>query len=59
MERMALVKQKPITEVYVILRVYNLGRRNMAIQYYVDPWAWIVRGELEIEADSYTVTESL
>ena len=59
MERMALVKQKPITEVYVILRVYNLGRRNMAIQYYVDPWALKVKGELEIEADSYTVTENI
>lgn len=59
MEKMALVKQNPVTEVYVILRVYNLGRRNMAIQYYVDPWAWIMKGDLEIEAESYTVTERL
>lgn len=59
MEKMALVKQNPVTEVYVILRVYNLGRRNMAIQYYVDPWAWIMKGDLEIEAEPYTVTERL
>ena len=28
------------------------------IQYYVDPWAWKVRGDLTIEPESYTATEA-
>ena len=56
---MALVPGTPATEVYVIMRVYNLGQRNMGIQYYFDPWAWKQRDELIIEAESYTVTEAL
>ena len=59
MERMALTEGQPATAVYIILRVYNLGQRNMAIQYYVDPWAWKVKEDLVIEAESYTVTENL
>ena len=46
MERMALRERIPATEVYVIMRVYNLGRRNMVIRYYVDPWAWKEREDL-------------
>ena len=56
---MALTEGQPATAVYVILRVYNLGQRNMAIQYYVDPWAWKVKEDLVIEAESYTVIENL
>ena len=56
---MALREGIPATEVYVIMRVYNLGRRNMGIRYYVDPWAWKVDEELVIEAESYTATEAL
>ena len=59
MERMALRDRIPATEVYVIMRVYNLGRRNMGIRYYVDPWAWKEREDLIIEAESYTATEAL
>ena len=59
MEKMALKEGEPATAVYVILRVYNLGKRNMAIQYYVDPWAWKLKEDLIIEAESYTVTEAL
>ncbi len=56
---MVLKRETPATEVYVILRVYNLGQRNMTIQYYVDPMSWKNNRDLIIEAESYTVTEAL
>lgn len=43
-------------EVYVILRVYNLGRENMGMKIYVDPAKLESSGALRFEADQYTVS---
>ena len=52
MHRMALSPDYLSTEVYIILRVFNLGQENMGMRVYVDPAR---NGELVFEADSFTV----
>jgi len=42
-------------EVYIIIRVYNLGQANMGVRLYVDPEGLRQRGELNFTAESYTV----
>ena len=53
---MALDPENPATEVYVILRVFNLGRRNMDMQIYVDPATMKREGKLIFQAESYSVS---
>ncbi|KAL2038032.1 hypothetical protein N7G274_009252 [Stereocaulon virgatum] len=57
MRRTALIEDQPTaTEVYVILRVFNLGKANMDVQIYTDPATMEKNGELLFEGESYTVT---
>ena len=37
---MALVEERPSDRIYVIFRVYNLGRENLNVKIYVDPEAY-------------------
>lgn len=42
-------------EVYVIFRVYHLGRGNMALRIYMDPEALRVDGQLEFTAETWSI----
>ena len=53
---MALDSENPTTEVYVILRVYNLGRRDMDMRIYVDPATMKREKKLIFQAKSYSVS---
>ena len=53
---MALSPEAPATEVYVILRVYNLGRRDMDMRIYVDPYTMSREKKLIFQAESYSVS---
>lgn len=53
---MALDPKNPATEVYVILRVYNLGRRDMDMRIYVDPATMKREEKLTFQAESYSVS---
>jgi hypothetical protein len=54
MGRMALRGQRS-EEVYVICRVYNLGKENLNVQIFVDPHAHRDH-RLAFEAQTWTVT---
>lgn len=56
MHRVALDPKKPATEVYVILRVFNLGRRDMDMRIYVDPATMRKEKKLTFQAESYSVS---
>ena len=57
MRRMRLAENQPTAKaVYVILRVFNLGKKDMGIWIYVDPASLEREGRLLFEADTYTVT---
>ncbi|KAH8587446.1 hypothetical protein B0O99DRAFT_694433 [Bisporella sp. PMI_857] len=43
-------------EVYIILRVFNLGRDNIDMRLYVNPAGMEERGELRFTPESYSVT---
>ena len=53
---MALDPKNRTTEVYVILRVYNLGRRDMDMRIYVDPATMKRERKLEFQAESFSVS---
>jgi hypothetical protein len=45
-----------VTTIYVIFRVYNLGKDNMSLRIYVDPDALRRQDVLRFTAESYSVT---
>ena len=45
----------PSSEVYVIFRVYNLGKSDIGVKLYVDPMAAKARGELDFKVDTWGV----
>ena len=56
MYRMALDPENPATEVYVIVRVHNLGRRDMDMRIYADPYTMSREKRLIFWAESYLVS---
>lgn len=52
----ALVEGRVSREIYVVCRVYNLGRENLNVKIYVDPEAHNRDGSLVFESHSWTVT---
>lgn len=55
MQEMALVEGQTSDRVYLIFRVYNLGRESLGLKIYVDPEAH--RGRtLAFAENSWTVT---
>lgn len=56
MQRMTLTPGQSAGEIYIVCRVYNLGRDNLNVKLYVDPEAYRLRNELAFEAQSWTVT---
>ncbi len=53
---MALDPENPATDVYIILRVFNLGQDNIGMRLYVDPVTMKREGQLFFEPSSYIVT---
>jgi hypothetical protein len=47
------------SEVYVIFRVYNLGKPNMAVKVYVDPERLRSDKKLRFTTDKWTVVPSV
>lgn len=58
MERLAIPPQQSTAEVYVILRVSNLGRYDMCLEFIVDPETRRRDGKLRVEAESYNIFHS-
>lgn len=46
---------RPATDIYIILPVFNLGKDDMGMRLYVDPAMMKDNGELIFEPESYTV----
>lgn len=45
-----------VNTIYVVFRVYNLGKDNMGLRIYVDPDALRRQDVLRFTAESYSVT---
>ncbi len=56
MQRMALNPENPSTDIYIILRVFNLGQDNIGMRLYVDPVTMKREGQLFFEPSSYILT---
>ena len=48
-----------IKAVYVILRVFNLGKESMGVKVFVDPESMRLAGELDFEAETWRVEASV
>ncbi len=59
MHEMALHPGSSVTNVYVILRVFNLGQEDMGMRIYVDPATMERNGELDFQAETYTVVPAV
>lgn len=55
MHEMALHPGLPAKNIYVIMRVFNLGQEDMGMRIYVDPATMEQNGELQFQAETYTV----
>ena len=58
MQRMVLTPGQRAAEVYIILRVFNLGQGRIGMRLYVDPETMRRNGELQFAAEQYTVIPS-
>lgn len=47
-----------LDSVYVIFRVYNLGRDNMALKVYMDPESLRVEEQLRFTAETWSIVPS-
>ncbi len=56
MKHMALTSETAATEIYIILRVFNLGQDSIGMRLYVDPMTMKREGQLLFEPSSYIVT---
>ena len=55
---MAIPPGESATEVYIIMRVFNLGRDDINVDFFVDPETLRREGELKFEAESWTVSQT-
>ncbi len=59
MQNRALVEGRVSNKIYIIFRVYNLGRESLNLKLYVDPWAHRRQGNqgaLVFAEHTWTVT---
>ena len=56
MQEMALREGQVSNKIYVVFRVYNLGRDSLNVRLYVDPEAHRRQGSLEFAQHTWTVT---
>jgi hypothetical protein len=59
MESMRLSNDKVSGEVYIIARVFKLGKEGMGYRLYVDPATLKAQGRLKFESNQYAVTPNL
>ena len=59
MHEMALHPGLPPKNIYVILRVYNLGQEDVGMRIYIDPATMERNGELDFQAETYTVVPAV
>lgn len=62
MERMSIpnnLSMETISDVYIILRVYNLGKDNMRACIYIDPESLRQDGRLIFQPETYTVSPGI
>jgi hypothetical protein len=59
MQDMALVDGRISNKIYVVFRVYNLGRDSLDVKVYVDPEAHRRQGSLAFASHTWTVTPVL
>lgn len=59
MERMRIDHSSPGNEIYVVFRVYNLGKNGMGVKLYVDPESLRQSNELVFTPESYSVRPGL
>lgn len=55
MQDMALVDGQISQKIYVIFRVYDLGKESLNVKIYVDPEAYRRGGSLEFTQHTWTV----
>jgi hypothetical protein len=55
MRTTALTEGETAAEVYIILRVYNLGQEDVGLHIYLDPETRRRKKELKFTAESYSV----
>ncbi|KAL3421238.1 ino80 chromatin remodeling complex protein [Phlyctema vagabunda] len=55
MQHYAFQPGRSAPNVYIIFRVFNLGRNNLSVKLYVDPEAHRLRGDLIFESQTWTV----
>jgi len=55
MRSYTLPDDSSVPNVYIIFRVFNLGRNNMSVKLYVDPEGHRLRGDLLFEPQTWTV----
>ncbi|KAH6672846.1 hypothetical protein B0J14DRAFT_667527 [Halenospora varia] len=55
MRRYTFPPGRSVPNVYIIFRVFNLGRNNLSVKLYVDPEAHRLRGDLVFESQTWTV----
>ena len=48
-------QQENMSEVYIVLRVFNLGKASASVKVLVDPEGMRLRGELNFEAESWRI----
>ena len=53
---MTLKADELATDIYIIMRVFNLGKDNVGLKLYVDPSTMEREGTLKFEPDHYIVT---
>lgn len=58
MQEMALQEDRASNKIYVIFRVYNLGRDSLNVKLYVDPEAHRRQGSLQFAQHTWTVTSA-
>jgi hypothetical protein len=55
MQKMVLTEGQTAPEVYIILRVYNLGQEDIGLRIYLDPETGRRKNDLRFIAESYSV----
>jgi len=53
MEESKMVQYVPAKQIYVICRVFNLGKEDMGMRIYVDPWSMKQDEELKFTETNY------
>ena len=53
---MTMSRERPATDIYIIMRVFNMGQNNIGMRLYIDPATMELERKLKFEPDHYVVT---